>query len=57
MEDTRAFRPLLNQEVDKAYNINKSVEIQKPIRSKLKDEDEEVLEFDNEQWQEEKIAR
>ena len=51
------IRPLLNQEVDKIYNINKSVEIQKPIRSRLKDEDEEVLEFDNEQWQEEKIAK
>lgn len=51
------IRPLLNQDVDKIYNINKSVEIQKPIRAKLRDEDEEVLEFDDEQWQEEKLAR
>ena len=51
------IRSLLNQDVDKVYNINKSVEIQKPIRAKLRDEDEEVLEFDDEQWQEEKLAR
>lgn len=51
------IRPLLNREVDKEYNINKSIEIQKPIRIKLKDEDEEVLEFDDEQWQEERIAK
>lgn len=51
------IRPLLNQEVYKAYNINKSVEMQKPIRAKPKDEDEEVLEFDDEQWQEEQIAK
>ena len=51
------IRPLLNQEADKSYNINKSVEIQKPIRAKPKDEDEEVLEFDDEQWQEEQLAR
>ena len=50
------IRPLLNQDVDKIYNINKSVEIQKPIRVKLRDDDEEVLEFDDEQWQEEKLA-
>ncbi len=51
------LRPLLNQEADKTYNINKSVEIQKPIRAKPKDEDEEILEFDDEQWKEERIAR
>ena len=51
------IRPLLNQDIDKTYNINKSVEIQKPIRSKTKDDDEEVLSFDDEQWQEERIAR
>lgn len=51
------IRPLLNQEVSRTYNINKSAEIQKPIRAKLKDEAEEVLEFDDEQWQEEQIAK
>lgn len=51
------IRPLLNQEVDKVYNINKSVEIQKPIRTKPRDEDEEVLEFDDEQWQAEQTAK
>jgi len=51
------FRPLLNQDVAKTYNINKSVEIQKPIRSKNKDDEEEILPFDDEQWQEEQIAK
>lgn len=51
------IRPLLNREVNKTYNINKSVEIQKPIRTKSKDEDEEVLEFDEDKWQAEKIAK
>ncbi len=51
------IRPLLNQEVDKVYNINKSVEIQKPIRTKLRDDEEEVLEFDDEKWQEEQAAK
>lgn len=47
------IRPLLNRDVDKTYNINKSVEIQKPIRAKITDEDEEILPFDDEKWQEE----
>lgn len=51
------IRPLLNQEADKSYNINKSAEIQKPIKARPKDEDEEVLEFDDERWQEEQIAK
>lgn len=51
------IRPLLNQEVEKTYNINKSVEIQKPIRSKPKDDDEEILEFDDELWQKEQLSR
>lgn len=51
------LRPLLNREVEKVYNVNKSAEIQKPIRAKVRDEDEEVLEFDNEKWQEEQKAR
>lgn len=51
------FRPLLNQDLDKTYNINKSVEMQKPIRAKLKDDDEEILEIDDDQWKEDQIAR
>lgn len=48
------IRPLLNKNADKTYNINKSVEIQKPIRAKQIEEDEEVLEIDDEKWQEER---
>ena len=51
------IRPLLNKKIDKTYNINKSVEIQKPIRTKQIDEDEEVLEFDDEKWQEERLEK
>lgn len=51
------IRPLLNQEADKTYNINKSVEIQKPIRARLKDDDEEILSFDDEKYKEEQIAK
>lgn len=48
------IRPLLNREVDKTYNINKSIEIQKPIRKKVIDDEEEVFDFDEEHWIEEK---
>lgn len=50
------LRPLLNQDVEKTYNINKSIEIQKPIRSKIKD-DGEVLSFDDKEWQDEQIEK
>lgn len=51
------IRPLLNREVDKTYNINKSIEIQKPIRAKIINDEEEILSFDDGEWQEERIAR
>lgn len=58
LKDIEYFiRPLLNKDADKNYNINKSIEIQKPIRSKIKDDDEEILSFDDEQWQEEQIQK
>ena len=58
LQDIEYFiRPLLNQDVDKTYNINKSAEIQKPIRPRAQDEDEEILEFDDEGWLEERLAR
>lgn len=51
------IRPLLNREIDKTYNINKSIEIQKPIRIKIKDDEEEILSFDDDQWKEERMAK
>lgn len=47
------FRPLLHQDIDKIYNLNKALELQRPIRKKQEDEEEETLDFDEGQWQEE----
>ena len=58
MENIEYFiRPLLNCQVEKTYNINKSIEIQKPIRTRIINEEEELFYFDELQWQEERIAR
>ncbi|OLS03306.1 hypothetical protein [Tissierella creatinophila] len=58
MENIEYFiRPLLNQELDKTYNINKSIEIQKPITTKIINDEGEILSFDEDEWQEERIAR
>lgn len=54
LEDLDYFlRPLFNREVEKTYNLNKSLEIQKPIRAKAEDEEESLLSFDEGEWQEE----
>lgn len=50
------FRPLFYQQPDKVYNVNKAMELQRPIRKKKVDEEEEILDFDENDWQEE-IAR
>lgn len=50
------FRPLFHQTPDKIYNLNKSFELQRPVRKKQVEEDEEILDFDEEEWQEE-LAR
>lgn len=47
------LRPLFNQEVEKAYNLNKAFQLQKPIRKGAKEELEEELDFDEEEWQQE----
>ncbi len=58
LKDIEYFlRPLLNNDLSKIYNINKSVEIQKPIRKKQVEDDEEILSFDHDNWQEEQIAK
>jgi len=51
------LRPLFNRDMDKTYNINKALEIQKPIRRKQIDEDEEILSFSEEEWQKEQNAK
>jgi hypothetical protein len=51
------FRPLFHKAPEKIYNLNKSLELQRPIRKKMVEEDEEVLDFDEEEWQEELVQR
>lgn len=47
------LRPLFHQEIPKIYNLNKSMELQRPIRKKVEEDTDELLDFDEEQWQEE----
>jgi len=47
------LRPLFHQDIPKIYNLNKSMELQRPIRKKAEEEQAERLDFDAEQWQEE----
>lgn len=47
------LRPLFHQEIPKIYNLNKSMELQRPIRKKVEEDMDELLDFDEEQWQEE----
>lgn len=48
------LRPLFQQQLPKTYNLNKSLEMQKSIRKKQIEEEDELLSFDEEAWQEEK---
>ncbi|HCT89917.1 MAG TPA: hypothetical protein DF613_00825 [Lachnospiraceae bacterium] len=47
------LRPLFNREVDKSYNINKSLELQRPVRKKEEADTAEEIDFDEEHWQRE----
>lgn len=47
------FRPLFHRQPDKIYNLNKSLELQRPIRKKMLDDETEVLDFNEDDWQEE----
>lgn len=47
------LRPLFHQNPEKIYNLNKALELQKPLKKKAQEEEDEVLDFDEEQWQEE----
>lgn len=51
------LRPLFNQEPSKIYNLNKALELQRPVRKKEEEETGEVLDFDEEAWQEEQQMR
>jgi hypothetical protein len=45
--------PLFNREMEQNYNINKILEFQKPIYKREIAEEEEILDFDENNWQEE----
>ena len=47
------LRPLFNQELDKIYNMNKALELQKPLRKEREKDTTEQIDFDEEQWQQE----
>ncbi len=51
------LRPLFHQAPDKVYNLNKSLELQRPIRKKTVEEEEEVLDFDEDEWQAELVRK
>lgn len=50
------LNPLLSNEPDRIYNLNKALEYQKPVR-KNGGEDTEVISFDEEDWEEERKER
>lgn len=51
------LRPLFYRVPDKIYNPNKAMELQRPVRKKAVEEEAEVLDFDEEEWQEELIRK
>lgn len=48
------LRPLLNQDVEKVYNLNKAFQLQRPVRRRAEADSEETLDFDEDAWREEK---
>ncbi len=51
------LRPLFRKDPEKVYNLKKSTELQKPIRSKKEEPDTELLDFGSEEWQREEEQR
>ena len=47
------LRPLFRREPEKTYNLNKALEVQRPIRRKAAEDEEEVLDEEDTQWLEE----
>lgn len=48
------LRPLFNQDADKAYNLNKAFQLQRPSRKRMEADSGEELDFDEESWRKEK---
>lgn len=51
------FRPLFSRDPDKIYNLNKSLELQRPIRRRNEEDEVEIIDLDEEVWQEEQERR
>lgn len=51
------LRPLFGNMPDKIYNLNKAVELQKPVRKNEAEASEEIMEFGDEVWMEEEERR
>lgn len=47
------LRPLFHQQIPKIYNLNKCMELQRPVRKKVEEDTDELLDFDEKQWQDE----
>ena len=47
------LRPLFHQQIPKIYNLNKCMELQRPTRKKAEEDADELLDFDEKQWQDE----
>ena len=47
------LRPLFHQQIPKIYNLNKCMELQRPVRKKAEEDVDELLDFDEKQWQDE----
>ena len=48
------LRPLFNRDPEKAYNLNKAFQLQRPARRRTEADSEEELDFDEERWRMEK---
>lgn len=64
LEDASGFenldlflRPLFYQHPEKIYNLEKALQLQRPLRKKQTEEQEEVIGFDAEDWQKERIKK
>lgn len=47
------LRPLFHQQIPKIYNLNKCMELQRPVRKRAEEDVDELLDFDEKQWQDE----
>lgn len=51
------LRPLFSRDPDKIYNLNKAMELQKPIRRRSEEDETEMIDLDEDVWQEEQERR